>query len=255
MTYFQQPWIVLFGGAGREQIIERMVAEGLKIKAIAVPNVKSEKLAKAVEKLSNFGLPVVEVKRSAIDLCLNSYPECNLFSIGFPYILPKAAVVGRPLALNIHPTLLPKYRGPTTGPHILMNDEKESGSSVHYLTDKVDAGDIVVQSHVPIRPFDTIRSMQRKVYAAEPELVIEAIKRLDLGEKATPQNEQQASVFPIVRKPADSEIDPNKPLLALVNEIRACDAFEYPAFFIYHGEKVCIRLWRPEKKESEYDEI
>lgn len=255
MSCLQQPWIVLFGGAGREQVIERLVDEGLNIEAIAVPNGKSEKLAKAVKRLSGFGVPVVVVDKRAVVSFLKSYPECNLFSIGFPYILPKAALGARPLALNIHPTLLPKYRGPTTGPYILMNNEKESGSSVHCLTDEVDAGDIVVQSHVPIGPFDTVRSMQRKVYAAEPELVIEALRRLDSGEKATPQNERQASVFPTVRKPADSEIDPTKPLLELFNEIRACDAFEYPAFFMLHGEKVCIRLWRPEKSESEYDEI
>jgi methionyl-tRNA formyltransferase len=231
------------------------VAEGLNIEAIAVPTRQSEKLAKAVERLSGFEVPVVVVERSAIVSFLKSYPECNLFSIGFPYIIPKAALGGRPIALNIHPTLLPKYRGPTTGPYILMNNECESGSSVHYLTDEVDAGDIVVQSHVPIGPFDTVRSMQRKVYAAEPELVIEALRRLDSGGKATPQNERLASVFPIVRKPADSEIDPTKPLLELVNEIRACDPVEYPAFFMLHGKKVCIRLWRPDKSESEYDEI
>ena len=255
MSCFLQPWIVLFGGAGREQVIERLLTEGLKIETIAVPARQSAKLAKAVERLSDFGAPVTVVEKSAIGAFLNTYPECSLFSIGFPYILPKAALSGRTLALNIHPTLLPKYRGPTTGTYILMNKEHESGSTVHFLTNEVDGGEIVAQSHVPLGPFDTVRSMQRKVYAAEPDLAVEALKKLDTGEKPTPQNERFASVFPHVRKPADSEIDPSKPLRELVNQIRACDPDEYPAFFIFHGEKVCIRLWRPGKNSSEYDEI
>jgi hypothetical protein len=44
-------------------------------------------------------------------------------------------------------------------------------------------------------------------------------------------------------------------MLELWNEIRACDPDDYPAFFVIHGQKVCIRLWRPEKPEDEFDLI
>jgi methionyl-tRNA formyltransferase len=158
-------------------------------------------------------------------------------------------------ALNIHPTLLPKYRGPTTGAYILINNESESGSTIHFLEEEADKGDIVLQSRVVLNPFDTPRSLQRKVYETEPSLIIDALHNLDLGAIPYQQDEGIATSYPKKRKPEDSKIDPTKSLLDLFNEIRACDPLDYPAYFEYLGQKVCIKLWRPEKSEEQNDEI
>ena len=72
---------------------------------------------------------------------------------------------------------------------------------------------------------------------------------------ATPQDETQATVFPGKRVPKDSEIDPTKPLIELVNAIRACDPDEYPAFFYVEGQKVCIRLWRPDRPPEDGEDM
>ena len=251
----KKKWIVLFGGAGREACVERMLTEGVKVLAIIVPALRNSKLDKVVERLKLLACDLVEVDRGGLEDALRPWEGNALLSIGFPYLIPEKLLVLFQPALNVHPTLLPRYRGPTTAAYILINDERESGSTVHYMTAEMDRGDIVVQSQEQLTAFDTIRSLQRKVYSSEPQLVIDALMALESGAQALPQNESKATEFPKKRTPDDSMIDPSKPLTALFNQIRACDPDEFPAYFYHQGEKVCIRIWRPEKPLGANDEI
>lgn len=248
-------WIVLFGGAGREVCVERMLDEGVKMLAIIVPARRNVRLELAVARLKALPCELVEVDRAGLADALRPWEGKALLSIGFPYLIADKLLALFQPALNVHPTLLPRYRGPTTAAYILLNDERESGSTVHHMTAEMDRGDIVAQSRIPLTAFDTIRSLQRKVYASEAQLVMVALAALESGTRARPQDESLASEFPKKRTPADSEIDPSRPLTELFNQIRACDPDEFPAFFMHHGQKVCVRLWRSEKPDTEDDEI
>lgn len=253
MNYSKQSWIVLFGGAGREGVIERLVAEGINVRLVLVPVKQSARLKVSVARLTGLNIHIIEIKTSDLSQVLSAQTECHLLSVGFPFIIPKSIYSRHKIALNIHPTLLPKYRGPTSGAYILINREMESGSTVHFLDEEADKGDIIAQSNVILTPFDTIRSLQRKVYEKEPSLIMSALQRLDLAIASTPQNEGVSTNFPKKRKPEDSEIDPSKPLVELIDQIRATDPEDFPAFFYYHGQKLCIRLWRDLKPTDEFD--
>jgi methionyl-tRNA formyltransferase len=248
-------WVVLFGGAGRETSVERMITERIDVVAIIVPARRNAKLEQAVSKLMALPCQIIQVNKGELEDALTPFSGNALISIGFPYLIPINLLKLYHPALNMHPTQLPRYRGPTTGAYILINNELESGSTVHYMTEFMDRGDIVAQNRVTLSPFETLRSLQRKVYSMEPDLVIEALKVLENGSEVNLQDENLASEYPKKRMPADSEIDPNRSLIELFNQIRACDPDEFPAFFMMHGQKVCIRLWRPEKKQEEFDEI
>ena len=248
-------WVVLYGGAGREASVLRMLEEGVKVVAIVIPSRRSHKLEQAVSKLKAQSCRLIEVEKTGLQDVLQPLAGNALLSIGFPYLIPADLLTLFQPALNLHPTLLPRYRGPTSGAYILINNEPESGSTLHHMTAQMDRGKIVVQSRIALTPFDTIRSLQRKVYGCEPQLVIDGLVALRSGAIPQPQDETQASEYPKKRTPADSEIDPSLPLRDLINEIRACDPEQFPAFFIYHGEKVCIKLWRPEKTIDEFDLI
>ncbi len=93
----------------------------------------------------------------------------------------------------------------------------------------------------------------RLVYevAIKPHATIEAINLMENDFVPYKQDEALASIYPKLRKPEDSLIDHTKPLSALVNEIRAADPEEFPAHFYHHGQKVCVRLWRPNKAVNE----
>jgi methionyl-tRNA formyltransferase len=248
-------WVVLFGGVGREGCLQRLVAESVNLQAIIIPAKRSPKLDRSLAKLGPLPCEIIEVKKSDLAVAFARFLDSAMLSIGFPYLIDAKSISIFDTAINVHPTLLPKYRGPTSGTYILLNNESQTGSTVHYMTPQMDRGEILCQSIVQLSPFDTVRSMQRKVYAEEPNLLISALEALESDIKPWPQNESNASEYPNKRTPEDSELNPNNKLLDLIDHIRACDVDEYPAFFMYHGQKVCIKLWRPVKDLSSADEL
>lgn len=243
----RRDWVVLFGGVGREAAVEALAARGVAIRAVIVPANRAGRFDRATARFRAAGLPVTSSERSGLDAALLPHAGAVLLSIGFPFLLPAALLARHPLALNVHPTLLPAYRGPTSGAYILLNGERASGSTVHLIEAEVDSGDIVAQSRVELTRFDTIRSLQRKVYATEPGLLLRALDHLDAGEIPRRQDASLASLYPKKRTPEDSRVDPSRPLLELYDAIRACDPDDFPAFFEIEGQKVCIRLWRPDR--------
>ena len=72
--------------------------------------------------------------------------------------------------LNIHPSLLPKYRGLDTHARAIAAGDEVSGCSVHIVTEELDAGEVLGQTEVAIEPGDTATSLEQRVLAAEHEL-------------------------------------------------------------------------------------
>ena len=78
--------------------------------------------------------------------------------------------------LNIHPSLLPKYKGLNTHKRVLKNKEKFSGCTVHYVTNKLDSGKIILQKKVRIIKNDNEKSLRKKILKIEHLLYPKAIK-------------------------------------------------------------------------------
>jgi phosphoribosylglycinamide formyltransferase-1 len=72
--------------------------------------------------------------------------------------------------VNIHPSLLPKYRGLDTHTRAIAAGDRVSGCSVHIVTEELDAGDVLGRAEVPIEPGDTAAMLEQRVLAAEHEL-------------------------------------------------------------------------------------
>ena len=110
--------------------------------------------------------------RSTYDLALQKaideqQPDLVVLA-GFMRILSENFVnhyLGR--MLNIHPSLLPKYRGLNTHQRALKNKEKVHGVSVHFVTPELDGGPVIIQSQVPIELTDTAESLAKRVQAQE----------------------------------------------------------------------------------------
>ena len=82
--------------------------------------------------------------------------------------------------INIHPSLLPKYRGLRTHARALEAGEREHGASVHFVTPELDAGAVIAQATVPVLDGDTADSLARRVLQAEHPLLV-AVTRLALS--------------------------------------------------------------------------
>ena len=80
--------------------------------------------------------------------------------------------------LNIHPSLLPKYRGLNTHQRAIANNEKYSGCTVHFVSSKLDSGKIILQTKVKISKLDTVNSLAKKILTQEHKLYPKAIMKV-----------------------------------------------------------------------------
>ena len=80
--------------------------------------------------------------------------------------------------LNIHPSLLPKYKGLDTHKRVLVNKEKYTGCTVHFVSSKLDAGKIIVQKRIKVKEDDTPKKIAKRVLVQEHKLYPKAILKI-----------------------------------------------------------------------------
>ena len=98
---------------------------------------------------------------------------------GFMQILSKHLIENfNGKILNIHPSLLPKYKGLNTHKRALINKDKYSGCTVHYVTEKLDSGKIINQKKVKINRKDTAKTLAKKILIQEHKLYPKAILKI-----------------------------------------------------------------------------
>jgi phosphoribosylglycinamide formyltransferase 1 len=83
--------------------------------------------------------------------------------------------------INIHPSLLPAYRGARVHERVIAAKEAISGASVHFVVPELDAGPVIAQASVPVHPSDTPETLAERVLAVEHQLYPEALKMLASG--------------------------------------------------------------------------
>ncbi len=104
----------------------------------------------------------------ALQNCVENYQPDLVILAGFMRILPATFTDhfhGR--MMNVHPSLLPKYKGLHTHRRVLEAGEKEHGTTVHFVTSELDGGTPVIQARVPVRPGDTEKILQKRIQQQE----------------------------------------------------------------------------------------
>ncbi|HEY8508496.1 MAG TPA: phosphoribosylglycinamide formyltransferase [Steroidobacteraceae bacterium] len=169
---------VLISGRGSNMVaIARACLEG-RIHARVVIVISDQPGAAGLDRARELGIEAVAVPRKAFATQAefeNALIEnidahnCDVIVLaGFMRILSASFVEryeGR--ILNIHPALLPKYRGLHTHRRVLEAGDREHGPSVHYVTEELDGGPVVLQAIVDVKPGDTEESLSGRVQAAE----------------------------------------------------------------------------------------
>jgi methionyl-tRNA formyltransferase len=144
-------------------------------------------------------------------------------------------------AVNLHGSLLPKYRGRNPVNWVLVNGETETGVTLHHMTEEADAGDIIAQRAFPIDPDDTALTLYRKLVAVAVELFGETYPLLKAGRAPrTPQDPAAATVFGR-RTPEDGLVRWHWSAARVYNLIRAV-AHPYPGAFTHFRAKR-LYLW------------
>jgi len=141
--------------------------------------------------------------------------------------------------LNLHGSLLPRYRGRCPVNWVLIHGEKETGVTLHYMTQKPDDGDIVGQKQVPIDDNDTALSLNKKLVIAAGDLLDELLPKIRENKiDRIPQDRSYASYFG-GRRPEDGKIDWEKDALTVKNLVRAVTR-PYPGAFSFLGNRKCV---------------
>jgi methionyl-tRNA formyltransferase len=155
--------------------------------------------------------------------------------IAFGKLIPKALLDVPPKgAINLHASLLPKYRGPAPIQWAIINGEKETGVTTMILDEGMDTGDILLSSTLAIMPEDTSAALHDKLAVKGARLVLETLDRLaDNSVSAVPQNPRYASYAPLLSK-KDGHIDWTQPAAALENFIRGVTP--WPGAFTFCGD-------------------
>lgn len=176
---------------------------------------------------NKYRIPVYEglslKEKSCQQLIRKLYPDLIVVS-SFNQIIPKS-IISLPKfgVINIHPSLLPRYRGPTPTVWTLMNGETETGVTAHFIeNDKIDSGRIIVQRRIRINASDNDGILRHKLARLSEKVLMEALRTILIKEKKAfaVQDEDKATFYPKY-KLSDSELDINKPLKAIVNKIKA----------------------------------
>ncbi len=251
----EDTWVILIGGP-RHRVLLKLIERGVHVSLVFIPDNDNPKLEETLKICSDFSIPVKKLSKPSLSLKVDGIANMPCLSLGFPYLFPQSFINQARFIVNVHGTLLPKYRGACTLNWIIENDEQESGVTVHFVDSGCDTGNIILQRSFPLSIFDTGKSLYRKTLEFEPEVVCEALKILYTNNNIPliSQKNLECKQYPN-RKPFHSELDISKPLMNLYNQIRASDPEKYPAYFFINGEKVCIKIWRETKSSSEEDMV
>ncbi len=136
----------------------------------------------ALKRAAKFGIPHCYVNAKDEEKMIELFKAWNVDLIvlaGYMRIIKNPSAFPAPI-INVHPSLLPKYKGLHAVEQAINNGEEFTGCSVHYVNEELDGGEVIMQSEVPILPEDTIKSLtkaiQRKEYAILP-AAIEHVKQ------------------------------------------------------------------------------
>ena len=159
------------------------------LNAVVSVVISNQKTAYILERANRHNVPAVfishqgkerEIFDEEIAGILKAHAVDLVLLIGFMRILSSGFCdIWRERLLNVHPSLLPKYAGgidSNVHREVLKNGDAETGCTIHFVTDEVDGGPILIQKKCAVTAEDTVESLKTKVQALEGQALIEAIQ-------------------------------------------------------------------------------
>ncbi len=169
----------------------------------------------------------------------------------YPMILPASVLrVPRLGCVNLHPALLPAYRGTQVIQWTLINGEAQIGVTLHQMDEGIDTGPILAQTRSPIGPDDDLATLLRRSRVDGETLLTEAWPRVAVGAiTAVPQDESKATYYRALTS-WERTIDWSAPSGKIANLVRALVTPESGAMTELHGQRVLVRAATPIEDEA-----
>ena len=165
--------------------------------------------------------------------------------VGYGRIIPQWMIdLPRLGNLNLHASLLPKYRGAAPIQWAIANGESTTGVTTMRIDAGLDTGDILMQREIPIAPEDTAETLGPKLASIGADLMVETLRGLDTGQvRPTPQDHSQATLAPILKK-EDGRMDFTRSADDLFNRLRGFQPWP-GAFTTFKGKTLQVHHAQP----------
>jgi methionyl-tRNA formyltransferase len=232
---------------------EKLIASGHRIELVitqpdrpagrgkepASPPVKT-----AAERL---GIPVLQPEKIRQDAgvltALRKVAPDIIVVVAYGQIIPPAIIdLPRHKSVNVHFSLLPKYRGAAPVQWAILNGEEKTGVTIFELNEKMDEGDIISRLETPIRPRENARELEERLSRLGAGLLVETLEKIDELPRR-PQDQALASFAPRLTK-AQGKIDWNRDAVAIDRMVRAFSPWP-GAFTFLRGQRIIIRAGKP----------
>ena len=243
--------IVFFGSTDFSLPILKRVYEAFGVSGVVItkprPKGRGRKttLPQVVEWAERLGLTIYmpedpndeafisELKKTAPDLFVLS---------AYGHILSKTLLeIARLGGINIHPSLLPKYRGAAPIQRAIIAGEEKTGITVFFMDEKVDHGEIIARREIPIEKDDTYGSLADRLANLGAEMITDVLEKIDSGNsKRTTQHEGEASYAPKIKK-RELYINWQQDAVRVYNLIRAL--LPRPGARTYFRQRELMIMW------------
>lgn len=239
--------------------LEALVKGGHQVIAAVTQPDKPKGRGKAVlmtpvkEKALEMGIPVyqpVKVREPEFVKTLADLAPDVIVVVAFGQILPKSILeIPRYGCVNIHASLLPKYRGAAPIQWAVIDGEKETGVTTMFMNEGLDTGDMLEKEVVPLDPKETGGSLHDKLSAVGGRLILSTLKGLEDGTlKGTPQTDE-GSCYAKMLKKSLGDIDWTMGGAAIERLIRGLNPWP-SAYTSFHGKT--LKIWDADVTDREY---
>lgn len=223
----------------------------------AVGRKKEIRMTPVKELALDYGLPIYQPEKLSKSAELDSLMNLNadgIVTAAFGQFLPSKLLDSVNFAVNVHASLLPKYRGGAPIHYAIINGDKEAGVTIMEMVKEMDAGDMIARRAIPIEETDNVGTMFEKLALVGRNLLLESLPSYLAGDlKPVPQDKNQVTFSPNIL-PEEERIDWTKTNRQLFNQIRGM--YPWPvAHTLLNGERFKIYKATPVEGAGQPGEI
>ena len=191
------------------------------------------------------GIPVYQPKRIRDPECVEELKKYNadvMVVIAFGQILPKTILELTPYGcINVHASLLPKYRGAAPIQWAIIEGEKVTGVTIMQMDEGLDTGDMIMKTEVPITEDETGETLHDKLAAAGAELCVKTLKALEDGTAVHEKQGESPTAYAKMLTKELGNIDWAQPAVKIERLIRGLNS--WPGTYSHWNGKV-MKIWR-----------
>jgi len=160
-----------------------------------------------------------------------------IITAAYGELIPKEVLdIPKHKTINVHPSLLPKYRGASPIQSVILNGDKKTGVTIMLVDEKLDSGPILSQEEIEIKEKETAKELHDKLATLGADLLIKTIPQWVLGTiEEKEQNEDEATYFNVIEK-EDGKIDWKESAETIERKVRAFNP--WPGTYTFYNEKI-----------------